>query len=61
MIGVFFMSGFLKVKCRDCGAETVIFERATTVISCFVCGATLAQPAGGKARLVGCTAFEQLE
>ena len=55
------MSGFLKVKCIDCGAETVIFARATTVIGCTVCGATLAQPAGGKARLVGCTVSEQLE
>ena len=61
MIGVIFMSGFLKVKCIDCGAETVIFARATTVIGCAVCGATLAQPAGGKARLVGCTVSEHLE
>jgi small subunit ribosomal protein S27e len=51
---------FLKVSCKDCGNETVIFSRATTVISCGVCGATLTNPSGGKANLVGCTVLETL-
>ncbi|MGY8702507.1 MAG: 30S ribosomal protein S27e [Candidatus Poseidoniales archaeon] len=54
-------SGFIKVSCRDCGNETIIFKRATTSISCGVCGATLAQPAGGNANLVGCTVVEALQ
>jgi len=54
-------SGFLKVSCRDCGNETIIFKRATTSIACGVCGATMAQPAGGKAKLVGCTVVETLQ
>ncbi|GIR33804.1 MAG: 30S ribosomal protein S27e [Candidatus Thermoplasmatota archaeon] len=56
------MSGnFIKVTCKDCGSESVIFSRATTIISCSVCGATLTAPSGGKARLVGCTLLEAME
>ena len=56
------MSGqFMKVSCKDCGNESVIFSRATTIISCGVCGATLTNPSGGKAELVGCTVLETLE
>jgi len=54
-------SNFLKVSCRDCSNECVIFSRATTMISCGVCGATLTNPAGGKAALVGCNVIETLE
>ena len=52
---------FLKVACRDCGNETTIFSRATTVVSCNVCGATLTNPSGGKADPIGCTVVEALE
>ena len=51
----------LKVACRDCSNETTIFSRATTVVSCNVCGATLTNPSGGKADLIGCTVVEALE
>lgn len=54
-------SNFLRVHCRDCGNEQILFERATTVIHCGVCGATLARPAGGKAQLTGATVAEVLE
>ena len=39
---------FLKVSCKDCGNETTIYSRATSVISCGVCGATLTSPSAGK-------------
>mgnify|MGYP001978659192 CR=1 FL=1 len=52
---------FLKVACRDCGNETTVFSRATTVVSCSICGATLTNPSGGKANLIGCTVVEALE
>jgi small subunit ribosomal protein S27e len=56
------MSGqFIKVSCRDCGNEAIIFNRPASVISCAICGATLARPAGGKADLVGSTVLESLE
>ena len=56
------MSGrFLRVNCRDCGHETIIFERASTSIVCSICGATLARPAGGRADLSGSTIVDVLE
>ncbi|MDF2955585.1 30S ribosomal protein S27e [Candidatus Alkanophaga liquidiphilum] len=42
---------FLKVKCDDCGNEQIIFERASTVVRCLVCGRTLAEPRGGRAAI----------
>ncbi len=54
-------ANFLKVSCRDCSNESIIFSRATTAIACAVCGATLTNPAGGKAQLVGCNVVESLE
>ncbi|HDD57058.1 MAG TPA: 30S ribosomal protein S27e [Thermoplasmatales archaeon] len=46
-------SKFVKVRCEDCGNEQVIFNRASTVVSCHICGATLAEPRGGKAHIRG--------
>jgi len=45
------VGNFLKVKCPDCGNEQPVFERASTVVTCLVCGATLAKPTGGKAQI----------
>jgi len=44
-------SKFLKVKCPDCENEQIIFEKATSVVECAVCGRVLAEPTGGKANL----------
>lgn len=44
---------FLKVKCKDCEGEQLVFAKAATKVACNVCGATLAEPAGGHARLLG--------
>jgi small subunit ribosomal protein S27e len=44
-------SVFLRVKCSDCGNEQVIFDHTTTVVHCNICGATLAEPTGGKSRI----------
>ena len=44
-------SKFLKVKCPDCENEQIIFEKATSVVECSVCGRVLAEPTGGKASL----------
>ncbi|MFH0949365.1 MAG: 30S ribosomal protein S27e [Candidatus Aenigmatarchaeota archaeon] len=40
---------FLKVKCRGCKNEQIIFSKASTTVNCLVCGAELASPSGGKA------------
>jgi small subunit ribosomal protein S27e len=45
------MTKFIKVKCAKCKNEQVIFEKATTVVKCLVCGETLSKPTGGKAEI----------
>ena len=44
------MSKFLRVKCK-CGNEQNIFGNASRKVSCLVCGATLATPAGSRVRV----------
>ncbi|HUR68417.1 MAG TPA: 30S ribosomal protein S27e [Candidatus Thermoplasmatota archaeon] len=44
---------FLKVKCKDCEGEQIVFSKAATKVACNVCGATLAEPQGGYAKLNG--------
>jgi small subunit ribosomal protein S27e len=44
---------FMKIKCADCGNVQVIFDRATTGVTCLICGATIAKPTGGKANMRG--------
>jgi small subunit ribosomal protein S27e len=45
-------SRFLRVKCVDCDNEQVIFGSATTAVKCHVCGRTLSEPRGGKAKIL---------
>ena len=54
-------SDFMKVKCNNCGHETTLFQRASTVVNCSVCESILVEPAGGKAVLVGCSIVEVLK
>jgi len=42
-------SRFFKVKCPDCENEQTVFEKASMVVNCVVCGKELAIPTGGKA------------
>jgi small subunit ribosomal protein S27e len=44
-------SRFIKVKCTDCGNEQIIFNKASTVVKCQVCGSMLAYPTGGKSKI----------
>ena len=46
-------SSFYRIKCPDCGNEQFVFSHATTVVHCNVCGATLAEPSGGKTSVKG--------
>lgn len=43
-------SKFLKVVCR-CKNEQIIFNKASSKVKCLVCGAVLAEPTGGKAKI----------
>ncbi len=42
-------SKFLLVQCPDCENKQIIFDHASTVVRCLVCGRVLARPTGGKA------------
>ncbi len=46
-------SKFLRVKCPNCGAEVIVFNKAATVVKCPNCGETIAIPTGGKAKILG--------
>ena len=40
-------SKFLKVKCKKCRNEQIIFNKASTEVKCLVCETVLAKPTGG--------------
>ena len=42
---------FVKVKCKECKNEQVIFSKAAGEVKCLVCGAPLAKPSGGRAAI----------
>ncbi len=44
---------FVKVKCEDCGNEQITFLTVSSLVSCNVCGAKLAEPTGGIADYKG--------
>jgi len=46
-------SNFLRVRCLKCGNEQQLFGNATNKVTCNVCGETLAEPTGGRARIKG--------
>jgi small subunit ribosomal protein S27e len=46
-------SKFIKVRCKDCENEQVLFDKASSPVSCHICGSKLAIPKGGKAEIKG--------
>ena len=46
-------SSFLRVKCPKCGNKQLIFSNTVNKVTCNVCGETLAEPTGGKAKIKG--------
>jgi small subunit ribosomal protein S27e len=44
-------SSFLRVRCRKCNNEQDMFSSPVNKVTCNVCGAVLAEPSGGKAKL----------
>lgn len=44
---------FVKIKCSDCENEQVTFKQVSSPVDCMVCGATLAEPTGGKSDFQG--------
>lgn len=46
-------SKFMRVVCRKCKNEQVIFSKVATVVKCLKCGEELARPSGGEAEIKG--------
>ncbi len=44
-------SKFIKIRCPKCKNEQIMFGKASTLVSCLVCGKVLAEPTGGKSRV----------
>jgi small subunit ribosomal protein S27e len=44
-------SKFVKVMCKKCKNEQVIFNKASTIVKCVKCGEVLAEPAGGMVEI----------
>tara|TARA_Y100000310_G_C20610122_1_gene777566 strand:+ start:572 stop:748 length:177 start_codon:yes stop_codon:yes gene_type:complete len=44
-------SKFIKIKCEKCKNEQIIFDKASTKITCLVCNEVLATPSGGKTKI----------
>jgi small subunit ribosomal protein S27e len=46
-------SKFIKVRCKDCENEQILFNKSSSIVSCHICGSKLALPKGGKADIHG--------
>jgi len=51
---------FIKVICKQCEAENVLFSRATIRVRCPDCGAMQTAPKGGKCKLLNCIPIQEL-
>jgi len=46
-------SKFLKISCKECEKENIVYSHATTAVTCKSCGNVISEPAGSKARIIG--------
>ncbi len=46
-------SQFIRVQCNECQNEQTVFSHVSTVVHCQVCNAVIAEPSGGKTRILG--------
>lgn len=46
-------SKFLKVSCKECEEENIVYSHASTLIMCKSCGNIIAKPTGSKAQIIG--------
>ena len=52
---------FVRVLCRNCKHDQILFTRASKRVQCFYCHEVLAMPKGGKCEIVGGTITERLQ
>ncbi|MFZ8783032.1 MAG: 30S ribosomal protein S27e [Desulfurococcaceae archaeon] len=53
-------SRFLKAMCKNCGAENIVFDRASFPARCKVCGTQLVKPTGSKAEIINAEIIAEL-
>ena len=46
-------SKFLKVNCKECEKENIVFSHVSTSVTCKSCGNVIAEPTGSKAKMSG--------
>lgn len=46
-------SKFVQLICKKCKNQQIIFNKASTVVKCSVCGTELVRPTGGLAKIKG--------
>ena len=46
-------SKFLKVNCKECEKENIVYSHASTSVTCKSCGNVIAKPTGSKAQIIG--------
>ncbi|KPV47054.1 MULTISPECIES: 30S ribosomal protein S27e [Acidiplasma] len=39
-------NSFVKIKCKNCGNEQVVYSKISSQVVCNICGSTLAKPTG---------------
>ncbi len=44
---------FIRIKCPDCANEQITFRKASTKVTCKVCGSVLVVPKGGVGEIKG--------
>jgi len=46
-------SKFLKIDCKECGEQQIVFSHVSTDVTCNSCGNAIAKPMGSKAKFFG--------
>ena len=46
-------SKFLKINCKECEKENIVYTHASTSVTCKSCGNVIAEPSVSKARISG--------
>jgi small subunit ribosomal protein S27e len=44
-------SKFIKVRCKKCKNEQIIFEKSASKVNCLVCQELISTPTGGKSEI----------
>jgi len=46
-------SKFLKINCKECEEENIVYSHASTPVTCKSCGNVISKPTGSRAKIFG--------